>query len=264
MEYLPGGELFARICEKESFCESEVCTILTQILSALDYMHDMNILHLDLKPDNILFTNKSNTNNTIKLIDFGMARVVPRLAKLKDRVGTPNYMAPEVFSGNYSKAADIWSVGIITFCMLFGFPPFYVDDEDIHLDEHSALEIKIKRGFEPIVKDGFGAWFPSEIEISSDCKYLLSKMFEMDVKKRWTVKECLSSTWIRNINNNSTKPKTIPPIVRDALKKFHSTSKFKVAISNLFTHQIDPDHIREIRKFFNAKTGTLIFSGNSL
>ena len=90
MEYLPGGELFARICEKESFSEREAARILKQILEALDHMHDKNILHLDLKPDNILFADKSD-DAPIKLTDFGMARVVPKLAKLKDRVGTRMY-----------------------------------------------------------------------------------------------------------------------------------------------------------------------------
>ena len=132
--------------------------------------------------------------------------------------------------------------------MLFGFPPFYVDSDDIHLDEHKQLEGKIKAGFEPIVKEGFGAFFPAAIPVSEHCRYLLGKMLEMDVKKRWTVKECLSCHWIREFEDASSK--TIPPIVRDALKKFHHTSKFKVAISNLFTHQIDEDHIEEMKKFF--------------
>ena len=158
-------------------------------------------------------------------------------------------MAPEVFEGNYSKSADIWSVGVITFCMLFGFPPFYVDEEDIHLDEHKQLELKIKQGFEPVVKEGFGAWFPEDIPVSDNCRYILSKMLEMNVKNRWTAKECLSSQWIRNFEEASNK--SIPPIVRDALKKFHHTSKFKVAISNLFVDHIDKDHIEEIRKFFD-------------
>eukprot|EP01083_Nonionella_stella_P005945 17159_1 len=249
MEFLPGGELFARICEKESFSEKEAVRILREILEALDHMHDKNILHLDLKPDNILFSSKAD-DAPIKLIDFGMARVVPRLAKLKDRVGTPNYMAPEVFEGHYSKAADIWSVGVIAFCMLFGFPPFYLDEEDITLDEHGALELKIKQGFLAEVRDGFGPWFPAEIGVSEDCRYLLGKMLEMDVKKRWTVKECLSCVWVRGFENASEK--TIPPIVRDALRKFHSTSKFKVAISNLFRDKIDSDHIKELRVFFDT------------
>ena len=90
MEFLPGGELFARICEYDHLSEAVAAKILKQILSALDHMHDKNILHLDLKPDNILFASKDE-NAEIKLIDFGMARAVPRLAKLKDRVGTRIY-----------------------------------------------------------------------------------------------------------------------------------------------------------------------------
>merc|ERR1719334_1434469 len=249
MEFLPGGELFGRICEKESFSEKEAVRILKEILEALDHMHDRNILHLDLKPDNILFATKDE-DSPIKLIDFGMARVVPRLAKLKDMVGTPNYMAPEVFKGEYSKAADLWSVGVITFCMLFGFPPFYADSSDIQFDEHKQLENKITKGFDPVVKEGFGAWFPADIPVSDDCRNLLSKMLEMDVTKRWTVKECLSSKWVRGFESASMK--TVPPIVRDALKKFHHTSKFKVEISNLFTQKIDSDHRHEIKKFFQA------------
>ena len=108
MEFLPGGELFARICEKESFSEREAAKILKQILEALEHMHDKNILHLDLKPDNILFVNDSD-ESPIKLIDFGMARVVPRLAKLKDRVGT-----------RMSLVFGLWSakhINICTFCI---------------------------------------------------------------------------------------------------------------------------------------------------
>lgn len=94
MEYLSGGELFARIVEKDAFNEREAANVLKQILEALDHMHSQNILHLDLKPDNILYANKDE-DSPIKLIDFGMARVVPRLAKLKDRVGTRMYTSTQ-------------------------------------------------------------------------------------------------------------------------------------------------------------------------
>ena len=159
-------------------------------------------------------------------------------------------MAPEVFKGDYSKAADLWSVGVITFCMLFGFPPFYADSSDIQFDDQKQLEAKITQGFDPVVKDGFGPWFPKDIPVSEECRNLLSKMLEMDVTKRWTAKECLSSKWVRGFESASNK--TVPPIVRDALKKFHHTSKFKVEISNLFASKIDSDHRHEIKKFFQT------------
>ena len=157
-------------------------------------------------------------------------------------------MAPEVFKGDYSKAADLWSVGVITFCMLFGFPPFYADSSDIQFDEHKQLEDKITQGFDPVVKDGFGPWFPKDIPVSEECRYLISKMLEMNVKQRWTAKECLSSKWVRGFENASEQ--VVPPIVRDALRKFHHTTKFKIAISNLFKDQIDSDHLDAMKAFF--------------
>lgn len=160
---------------------------------------------------------------------------------------TATYMAPEVWSGNYSKAADVWSVGVILFCMLFGFPPFYADTNDIHLDEFSQLEKLVQKGFNPVIKPGYGAWFPDCNQVSDNCRYLITKMLETKVIKRWTVKECLSSQWVRGFGSEN----TIPAIVKDALRKFHGTCKFKVAISNIFIHQLDQDHVAEIKKFFN-------------
>ena len=156
-------------------------------------------------------------------------------------------MAPEVFNGSYSKAADVWSVGVILFCMLFGFPPFYIDDDDdIVIDEHKQLEAKIKKGFTPEVKEGYGPWFPEDIPISKECQHLLSMMLDMNVKERWTVKECLSSLWLQgNAPDNK-----ISPIVLKSLQKFQATSKFKVAVSNIFASHLDQDHVETVKTFF--------------
>eukprot|EP01084_Bolivina_argentea_P169293 293493_1 len=197
MEYLPGGELFDRICEQSEdggYGEKQAANIIKQILSALYCVHSKKILHLDLKPENILF--KDDTDNSVKLIDFGMARVVPRLTVLKGKVGTIQYMAPEVISGEFfSYGADVWSVGVILYCMLFGFPPFNDYEKDIGdiLTSEKYIEQKILLGFDPTVKDGYGTWFPKEMPISNECMKLISNMLEKDVTKRWAVKECLSS-----------------------------------------------------------------------
>ena len=88
MEYLDGGELFERICDENfNFTETNVANIMHQILLALNYLHERGIMHLDLKPENILFENKND--DTIKLIDFGLSRVAPRFAKLREKkIGT--------------------------------------------------------------------------------------------------------------------------------------------------------------------------------
>eukprot|EP01083_Nonionella_stella_P055060 145314_1 len=108
-----------------------------------------------------------------------MARVVPRLTVLKGKVGTIQYMAPEVISGEFfSYGADVWSVGVILYCMLFGFPPFNDYEKDIGdiLTSEKYIEQKILSGFDPTVKDGYGTWFPKEMPISNECMKLISNM----------------------------------------------------------------------------------------
>lgn len=250
MEYLPGGELFDRIAEQEDgFSEKDAANILNQILSALDYMHDRNIVHLDLKPENILFASKDS--NKVKLIDFGMSRMAPRFAKLRDRVGTTAYMAPEVFKGQYSKAADVWSCGIILYCMIFGYPPFHVDEEQSDQLVFAAAEKVIEKqvtekGFDASVKPGFGPWFPEDIPVSDHLMQLIGKMLDKNVKRRWTVKECLDSPWLRG----QLSDKSMPTIVREGLQKFNRHCKFKVAVSKMFMDVIDAAHIQEIEDFF--------------
>ena len=78
-------------------------------------MHDKHrVVHCDLKPDNILFVNKKE-NSPIRIIDFGMSKVLPRLRSLRSLCGTPYYTAPEILQGNYSHGADLWSVGVILY-----------------------------------------------------------------------------------------------------------------------------------------------------
>ena len=130
MEYLPGGELFDRISSNEDgYSEKDAAHIIHQILDALNYLHDRGIMHLDLKPDNILFTDTDS--ETIKLIDFGVSRVAPRFAKLRAKVGTVPYMAPE---GTHAHSLFlIFSVLSFVFFFVFFFCFFFVVFRSIHV-----------------------------------------------------------------------------------------------------------------------------------
>ena len=210
MDFLEGGELFDRICEEDGFSEAKAAKIARQILDAISFMHRQNICHLDLKPDNILFETEDENSN-IKVIDFGMAQVVPRLKKLKQVVGTPYYTAPEVLSGNYDRAADIWSIGVMIFCMLFGYPPHYVDIDDIKMgeSEEEAIYNLVKQGFCAEVKEGYGPWFPKDIPVSKNARDLLTKMLTFDVKDRVTAEEALTHPWIRGGAEDKKLPRTV-------------------------------------------------------
>lgn len=129
-ELLTGGELFDRIVQKEFYTEDEARTTVRQIAEALQVVHSAGIVHRDLKPENILYASMS-VHSPIKLVDFGLAAY--HVAGVDDPLtlpcGTAAYAAPEVLlCQGYDQRADIWSLGVITYILLSGMPPF--DDED--------------------------------------------------------------------------------------------------------------------------------------
>jgi len=96
---------------------------MKEMLSAMIYCHKNNIVHRDLKPENVILENNTK-NSAIKLIDFGTSRKFQDNEKMSSKLGTPFYIAPEVIRGNYNEKCDIWSLGVILFIMLCGYPPF--------------------------------------------------------------------------------------------------------------------------------------------
>lgn len=100
-------------------------------MSAIKHLHDKGICHRDLKPENILFESKSK-DASIRLIDFGLAKFYNNKQNntlMKTRIGTPYYMAPEVLEGAYDETCDMWSIGVITYCLLCGYPPFNAETD---------------------------------------------------------------------------------------------------------------------------------------
>lgn len=122
-----GGELFEHIVTKGTYSERDAATIIRQILKAVVYMHSNGIAHRDLKPENLLIM--GDENEIIKVSDFGLSKDF-NMETLRTSCGTPDYVAPEVLLGMpYDNSVDIWSVGVIAYVLLCGFPPFYGRDE---------------------------------------------------------------------------------------------------------------------------------------
>ena len=125
MELMKGGELFDRIVENEYFTEKEAKEIIIPIIDAVNYWHELNIMHRDLKPENLLYES-SDEGSLIKISDFGLAKIVPSSTLTTTAWGTPGYVAPEVLLGKkYGKGVDVWSIGIILYILLCGYPPFF-------------------------------------------------------------------------------------------------------------------------------------------
>ena len=98
---------------------------MRQVLGAVNYVHKRNIVHRDLKPENLLVDeNRSSRDIHIKVIDFGTSRTFDPKRKMKEQLGTPYYIAPEVLRKKYNQKCDIWSLGVIMYVLFCGYPPF--------------------------------------------------------------------------------------------------------------------------------------------
>jgi len=209
MELVTGGELFDKIVEKGQYSEKEAAATIKKILSAVDYLHSINIAHRDLKPENLLLAGDDDTN--VLLSDFGLSKIISQDTMMETACGTPYYVAPEVLSAQgYDKEVDLWSIGVITYLLLCGFPPFYGET--------------LPEVFEQIMKADYEFPDPYWTDISKEAKDFISKLLVVDSKKRLTAKQAIEHPWITSASN-STKPLH----VKAALEKFNSQKKMAVA-----------------------------------
>ncbi|TRY82458.1 hypothetical protein DNTS_028279 [Danionella cerebrum] len=134
MQLVSGGELFDRIVEKGFYTEKDASKLIRQVLDAVNYLHTMGIVHRDLKPENLLYFNPQD-GSKIMISDFGLSKMEGTGDVMSTACGTPGYVAPEVLAQKpYSKAVDCWSIGVIAYILLCGYPPFY-DENDSKLFE---------------------------------------------------------------------------------------------------------------------------------
>ena len=179
-EFCRGGELFDAMTEKGVFKEAEACPIMLQLVSAICYSHSNNIVHRDLKPENIMLDKVGNTP-IIKLIDWGGARYFSKNKKMTTIKGTPYYIAPEVIKEVYDEKCDIWSLGVIFYVLLCGYPPFN-GDTDVEIIQN------VQKGKFIFPEEEWGI-------ISSEAKDLIKKMLTYEPSKRISAKEVLLHPW---------------------------------------------------------------------
>ncbi|KAJ6989547.1 hypothetical protein NC653_022193 [Populus alba x Populus x berolinensis] len=124
LELCSGGELFDRIVARDKYSEREAAAVVRQIAEGLGALHRANIVHRDLKPENCLFLNE-NDDSTLKIMDFGLSSVEEFTDPVVGLFGSIDYVSPEALSqGRISSKTDMWSLGVILYILLSGYPPF--------------------------------------------------------------------------------------------------------------------------------------------
>ena len=229
LELMSGGELFARIVEKEVYSEKDAIVVVKTIAEVLHYLHSRGIVHRDLKPENVLLKDKSE-NAQIKIADFGFARHV------KDgcltACGTPGYVAPEIISGKvYQTQCDNWSLGVLAYILLCGYPPFYAKNrQDL---------------FKYIRHAKYAFDSPYWDIVSSSAKDLISKCLVVDVRQRYTAKDILNHPWVKGeIQINKDLNANI-----HALKMFNARRHLRAAVKAA----IWANRVHEIAESFKVK-----------
>uniref|UniRef100_A0A224XSU3 Calcium/calmodulin-dependent protein kinase type 1 n=1 Tax=Panstrongylus lignarius TaxID=156445 RepID=A0A224XSU3_9HEMI len=211
MELVTGGELFDRIVEKGSYTEKDASDLIRQVLEAVNYMHEQGVVHRDLKPENLLYYSPDE-DSKIMISDFGLSKMEDS-GIMATACGTPGYVAPEVLAQKpYGKAVDVWSIGVISYILLCGYPPFY-DENDANL-------------FAQILKGEFEFDSPYWDDISDYAKDFIRQLMCVDVSKRFSCRQALQHPWI---SGNAASNKNIHGTVSEQLKKNFAKSKWKQA-----------------------------------
>lgn len=217
MERMRGGELFDRIVAKAYYNEKEARDTCKIILEAVQFCHMNHVAHRDLKPENLLLLSQSD-DSEVKIADFGFAKKVYEPNSLSTQCGTPGYVAPEILEGTpYDERADMWSVGVILYILLGGYPPFI---ESTQRD----LFRKIRKGEYEFHEEYWGT-------VSEEAKELISSLLTVDPCGRLTADQALENSWI-GVDAAALANKDLGVNLKE-FKKFNAKRKFKAVVKTI-------------------------------
>jgi len=233
MELCSGGDLYAR----DPYTEEQAAHIVESLLSAVAYMHEHNIVHRDLKYENVMFVNSSR-NSEIKIIDFGLSKKFLPDQKLKEGVGTIYTMAPEVLKKNYTSKADVWSVGVLAYMLLSSQMPFYGRKrrEVVKKISKSTFDFKGRR------------WST----ISSQAKDFVTELLRRDPTERPTAEEARKALWVNTGQSSFSSMRTEEgmAVVNKSLEHYSTLKVLQKLALMVIAHKSTSEEIGFLRKAF--------------
>ncbi|CAM8966956.1 unnamed protein product [Rhodiola kirilowii] len=250
LELCSGGELFDRIVSQKQYSEVEAAGVVRQIADGLSAIHKANIVHRDLKPENCLFLDTSE-KSTLKIMDFGLSSVEEFTDPMVGLFGSIDYVSPETLSrAKVTAATDLWSLGVILYILLSGYPPFMAQSN--------------KQKQQMIIHGEYSFHEKTWKRISSAAKQVISGLLAVDSQKRMTATELLQHPWV---TGDLAKQEQMDPEVVSRLQSFNARRKFRAAaIASMYTstifmrtkklksllgsHDLTPDEIEKFRTHF--------------
>ncbi|XP_024537988.1 calcium and calcium/calmodulin-dependent serine/threonine-protein kinase [Selaginella moellendorffii] len=243
LELCSGGELFDRIVAQEKYSEAQAAKVVKELATGLCSLHDAGIVHRDLKPENCLFLTPEEDNH-LKIMDFGLSQIDGATSPIVGMFGSVDYVAPETLSHrDVLPASDMWSLGVILYILLCGYPPFHGTSNKEKLDLILAGDVNFEEY----------TWKT----ISSHAKQLIRDLLAVDPHRRPSAKALVSDPWVRG---DIAKQDRLPEEVIRQLHFFNARRKFRAAafasiVSNKFLH---------LTKNLKSLVGSRSLSGDEL
>ena len=213
LEYCKGGNFFDYAKNREfNLTEAQIVSYIHKICEAVFTMHNLGIIHRDLKLSNIAMTDKDD-NADIRILDFGLSKILGPGEKCRESYGTPGYAAPEVINEtDYDYKADIWTIGVIAYFLCSGKLPF-----DYFTDGTKQKDY-IKNTLNDEVKFSGDKWN----KFSDEAKKFVKDLMVKDISKRMNITQVLEHEWIRSFYN-------------DEVRKRKNSKKSKNSVNNNFS-----------------------------
>ncbi|KAI3419936.1 uncharacterized protein J3R85_012863 [Psidium guajava] len=211
LELCSGGELFDRIVHRKRYSEAEAAAVVLQIARGLDALHRANIVHRDLKPENCLFLNKRE-DSPLKIMDFGLSSV-EESDPVIGLFGSIDYVSPEALcQGTITAKSDMWSLGVILYILLSGYPPFVAPSN--------------RQKQQMIMRGEFSFDERTWKNISSSAKELISSLLTVDPSRRPSALDLLNHPWVIG---DLAKEEQMDPEVVSRLQSFNARRKLRAA-----------------------------------
>mmetsp|Transcript_16931 Transcript_16931/g.43149 ORF Transcript_16931/g.43149 Transcript_16931/m.43149 type:complete len:614 (+) Transcript_16931:105-1946(+) len=236
MEFCEGREVFDRIMDHGMIAEKTTKDIVRQSASALNYAHNKGIAHRDMKPENICFCTNDPHDNHIKVIDWGLGFYFGQ-ARMVSAVGSLTYAAPEVLEAReldgYTSACDLWSLGVVTYVMLCGKPPFWGNFNE-----------QLKR----MKKETYPMTDSTWQGVSKEAKDLIRSLLKNSPKDRLALEGVLKHPWLKSADNQIDS--SIGREVLSNMKQFCNTSQFFSLCVASVARQLDHRSLRDVHRVF--------------